>query len=376
MTRSRLFLKALLPRLALSVLFSSMYFLGPGGDAEVYHLVGVHVKDRWVNPRSRFEEVLIRWGWDNPQPFEMGSVNVAILNDAVNRGATGTWMNNTLPVIWIHAALYLIWENQFMFVLFTSILSAWAVSRFVRSFGMPARDARWLLYNPASIFFAATHFKESIVESLILFSVTLWYRENRHIAALWPAILAGMFRTSYVPLIALILGFKFIRAVPARLILPGLLVLLAVLPPFYWSVEAGAAGRLYSLVNRSDMTKKTLGPLVGLIQPVPFLNMGDFWTTLFFTAYGITYLVAVSSVMIWIVLNERADVFVTSSMVANIVVGYYTIGMSFTKARYFAPFFPILLLGYLRIRGDLRRSIKSALGMRPRAHLTRKPRPT
>jgi hypothetical protein len=343
------FLAALWPRLLLSLCFTLAGFYGNGGDAEIYNLAGVYMKDLIVDPsHASIDAAIQRWGWSDAQPWYQ--TYWYVVSDAEDAVRTHHFTNTTTPTVFIHALLYMIWEQPFLFVAMTSLLSAAAVSWSSRVHGLSKRESRWLIYNPISIFFAATHFKESIVESLLLFAVPLFYKQRRVVLGVVVGALTAVFRTTYAPILVLFFASKYLRKFPLKILLSAELLLFAILPPFYWDYPVENVGFVYALVNRNELTKKVLGTLVGAIQPIPFRDGLTSAGGVFMAAYGVFYYALLFQIGMVLLFSKRKSAYVTSTMIIMFVISYWTIGTAAAKARYFAPFLPILVLGAAELR--------------------------
>src|SRR5439155_20778139 len=134
-------------------------------------------------------------------------------------------------------------------------------------------QSAWLTFNRVSIYLAATQYDASIAESLVIAFTTALYGRNRPIRALFWILLMFAFRASFAGLLGAFYLFRF--TVIGRLrpiyIFGGILLALAVLPPFFNldEVNIDSAGVLYWLVYRNEYTIKLLGPLLGLLLPTP-----------------------------------------------------------------------------------------------------------
>jgi hypothetical protein len=357
--RKSAFWRCLWPRLALAVLFSATGYLGGGGDAEAYHVVGVHLKHVWENGDADFEQTLEETGWHDVQPF--ADNYMALYLYAVEPKFDPIFFNS-ISVIYIHAALYRIWMNPFIFVALNSLLSAWATSRFIRAFRFEKYE-RWLIYNPVSLFYAATHFKESIVESFVLLAAVYWFAERKFVRAglAWAGV--SFFRMSYAPLLGLVYASKYLRRIPGRVLLLGAFAMLIILPPFHWQAPYGRVGPIFSFLYSSEWTRKSITPLFGVLQPMPFTIRTETVTTIFFTVYGLVYLPIVMGVLAWVIVSRRNNVMVTASMLVNLMIAYFAQAQPATKGRYFAPFFPLLIAGFFSIWPDLSAALRRILGL-------------
>jgi hypothetical protein len=205
--------------------------------------------------------------------------------------------------------------------------------------------------------------KETIVESLLLVAVQLWYKDSKYVRALIIAVMTALFRLPYVPLIGLLLALKYLRPISPRILVLGTFIVLILVPPFYWTNQPGTTGTVYSLVHANVWTKKVLGPIVGLLQPTPLSVRSDPITSSFYTIYSFIYLPMLMAAFLWVIVSRKTNPFVVGAAIINILISYFTLGTVGTKARYFAPFFVFMIIGYLQTRAELRRDLKAILGL-------------
>lgn len=363
-----LFLRCLIPRLALAVWFSAIGYYGSGGDAETYHILGGLLRDQVRSPgRASIEGRLYAEGV--PQLEESYIGHQAIIEGLPVGEADLTWRSSVLPIVFLHGLLYLVWDHALIYVLFTSILSAAATAFFVRSMGVASSDAKWFIYNPASIFFAATHFKESLTEAIVLFFVPAVYRFRRWIPALLLILLLGFFRFTYVPIL---LAFLAMRAfgldqVKTRTLVVATLVLFVVLPPFYLehTISLETAGPVYSVVYANGISRKLLGPLVGLLLPMPFmlpLSYGGYIGGVFHAVYGLFYWFVLTFCGVYVLGQTRrnvANTYLNLAALASLSIGYVYLGASGLKERYFAPVLPVMILAFVMVKPTVLRLFAS-----------------
>ena len=329
MRRRTPFWRCLWPRLALAAYFSAVGFFGGGGDPEAYHLMGMHVKTMWEEGHADLETTLTDVGWDDPVPF---LDNYWTLYYHSTQPKFEPIFFNSISIIYVHAALYRIWANPFIYVALTALLSAWATSRFITSFALE-RYERWFIWNPVSIFYAATHFKESLIESLVLLVAIYWFRERRYIRTGLAMVLIAAFRFSYAPLVGVVLAGRLIRRIPGRTLLAAAVVMLAILPAFHWTYPHGELGPVYSVLYANAWTKKTITPLFGMLQPMPLVVLRDFYTTTFYTLYSLFYLPLLAGVITWTILNRRNNAMITASLLVEPADRYYAQAEPSTKGR-------------------------------------------
>jgi hypothetical protein len=369
--RRSAFWRCLWPRLALAAYFSAVGFLGGGGDAEAYHVIGVHMMKVWEEGYADFEQTLNEVGWDDPAPF---ADNYMGLYDRAVDPQFDPIFFNSISVVYVHAALYRIWANPFMFVALNALLSAWATARFIRSFQFEKYE-RWFIYNPVSIFYAATHFKESIVESLVLVAAVYWFHERKFVRAGMAWLGVALFRQSYAPLLGLLFVVKLLRRIPGRTLLTGAWLALIVLPPFHWQIPYGTVGPVFSVLYANEWTRKGLTPLFGLLQPMPFTIWVQPYPTIFFTVYALVYLPIVIGAVVWMFLNRRNNVLITSALLIDLLVSYFAQAQPGTKARYFAPFFPLLIAGFFSVWPELSAELRRIFGLNRVRRLPPQPQP-
>jgi hypothetical protein len=369
--RKSAFWRCLLPRLALGAFFTAVGFYGGGGDAEAYHVLGVHMRHVWEEGRTDFEDTINETGWNDPQPF---ADNYMALYFYATEPKLDPIFFNSITIIYIHGALYRIWLNPFMFAAFNSLVGAFALSRFIRAFRLE-RYERWLIYNPVSIFYAATHFKESLVESLVLMVAVYWFAERKYIRATltWAAVC--FFRMSYWPLIGLVVVGKYLRRIPGRLLLGGAMAMLVVLPPFYWVQPHGQVGRIFSVLYMNEWTRKTITPLFGMLQPMPFTIFSQIIPSVFFTVYGLFYLPMFFCALGWTLASRRNNVLITASLLVNLLIAYFAQAQPATKARYFAPFFPLMIAGVVSVWPEVSTQLRRTFGLNRVRRVTVSPNP-
>ena len=141
-------MRCFLPRIILSIILSTTGYYGPGGDAQMYHVTGVYAKDLFFKAdTASFRDVIYRWGWDEPEE-ELDSKYSAVISDfELKGGYSGNYISDTAPIVLLHALLYSIWENPFLYVFFTSAFSALATSFFVNSYEIRPKDRFWFIYT-------------------------------------------------------------------------------------------------------------------------------------------------------------------------------------------------------------------------------------
>jgi hypothetical protein len=357
------FLKCLIPRILLSVIFSWCGYLGSGGDPEAYHVLGKYLKQTLVDPaHASLDTILAAEGFEELDPaYEIHALSVERIREP---DSFGQYLNTVIPIVMLHAASYCVWDHPLIFVLLNSVLSSFAITRAVSAFRIDGTQSAWLTFNPVSIYFAATHYKESIAESLVIAFTTALYGRNRPIRALFWVLLMFTFRASFAGLLGAFYLFKF--TVIGRLrpiyIFGGVLLALAVLPPFFNldEVKMDGAGVLYSLVYRNEYTIKLLGPLLGLLLPVPIHIVLAHWKgaafpipgTLFTTIYGIFYyIVGIGCLINWRYTTRSVETnrLVNTVIFVSLIIGYLFLGASGVKDRYFAPFLPLMILALIKM---------------------------
>jgi hypothetical protein len=357
------FLKCLIPRILLSVTFSWCGYLGSGGDPEAYHILGKYLKQTLVDPaHASLDTILAAEGFEELDPaYEIHALSVERIREPES---FGQYLNTVIPITMLHAASYCVWDHPLTFVLLNSVLSAFVITRAVSAFQIDGTQSAWLTFNPVSIYFAATHYKESIAESLVIAFTTALYGRNRPIRALFWILLMFIFRASFAGLLGAFYLFRF--TVIGRLrpiyIFGGILLALAVLPPFFNldEVKMDGAGVLYSLVYRNEYTIKLLGPLLGLLLPVPIHIVLAHWKgaaltdpgTLFTTIYGIFYyIVGIGCLINWRYATRSVETnrLVNTVIFVSLIIGYLFLGASGVKDRYFAPFLPLMILALIKM---------------------------
>ena len=357
------FLKCLIPRILLSVIFSWCGYLGSGGDPQAYHILGKYLKQTLVDPaHASLDTILAAEGFEELDPaYEIHALSVERIREPES---FGQYLNTVIPIVMLHAASYCVWDHPLTFLLLNSVLSAFAITRAVSAFQIDGTQSAWLIFNPVSIYFAATHYKESIAESLVIAFTTALYGRNRPIRALFWILLMFAFRASFAGLLGAFYLFRF--TVIGRLrpiyIFGGILLALAVLPPFFNldEVHMDGAGVVYSLVYRNEYTIKLLGPLLGLLLPTPIHFALAHWKgealtdpgTLFTTIYGIFYyIVGIGWLINWRYATRSVETnrLVNTVIFVSLMIGYLFLGASGVKDRYFAPFLPLMILALIKM---------------------------
>lgn len=359
MSASVTFLKCLIPRLLLSVIFTWSGFLGSGGDPDAYHILGKYLKETLLDPvHADLDAILETEGYEElGKTFEIHAVRVEQIRKPES---VQHILNDVMPILLLHALGYCVWDSPFVFVLLNSLLSAFAITRAVSAFQLNGAQSAWLIFNPVSIFFAATHYKESIAESLVIVFTTALHAQNRPIRALFWILLMVAFRVSFSGFLAAFYVFRYtgIGRMRPMIFFGGVLLAFAVLPPFFIvdDAELEGAGGVYALVHANEYTMKLLGPLLGLLLPTPFhLVLAD-WSvdagTLFLTIYGIFYyLVGLGWVIHWRYATRSAEAnrLVNTTLFVALLIGYLFVGASGVKDRYFAAFLPVMILALIQM---------------------------
>ena len=353
------FLKCLIPRILLSVIFSWGGYLGSGGDPEAYHVLGKYLKEMLADPtHANLDTILAAEGFEQLEPsYEIHALFVEQIREPES---VRQYLNTVMPISLLHALTYCVWDHPFTFLLLNSVLSAFAITRMASAFRMDGRQSAWLIFNPVSIYFAATHYKESIAESLVIAFTTALHGRNRPVRALFWILLMGTFRASFAALLGTFYLFRFtaIGRVRPIYVFGGILLILAVLPPFFNLDEAKmeGAGGVYSLVYRNEYTMKVLGPLLGLLLPLPIHIILTHWETdpgtLFTTIYGFFYyVVGVGWLINWRYATRFVETIrlVNTVILVSLILGYLFVGASGVKDRYFAPFFPVMILALIQM---------------------------
>jgi hypothetical protein len=362
------FLKCLIPRILLSVIFSYCGYLGSGGDPQAYHILGKYLKQTLVDPaHASLDTILAAEGFEELDPaYEIHALFVQRIREPES---FGQYLNTVIPITMLHAATYCVWDHPLAFLLLNSVLSAFAITRAVSAFQIDGSQSAWLIFNPVSIYFAATHYKESIAESLVIAFTTALYGHNRPIRALFWILLMFTFRTSFAGLLGAFYLFRF--TVIGRLrpvyIFGGILLALAVLPPFFNldEVHMDGAGVVYSLVYRNEYTIKLFSPLLGLLLPTPIHFFLAHWNpvagTLFTTIYGIFYyIVGIGWLINWRYATRSVETnrLVNTVIFVSLIIGYLFLGASGVKDRYFAPFLPLMILALIEMRALRKREVR------------------
>jgi hypothetical protein len=344
---------AFLPRLLCSAVFSLIGYLGEGGDPEIFHLFGLYIKDIFLDPdQASLDAIIWRWGYENPEPWEDKYYSIY---EVFSEGEFRSVVNTTAPIITIHALIYALAESPFLVVALSASMSAWANARFGQAIGLSVSEFRWLAFNPVSIYFAGTHYKEAWSEVLLLLIlVALEKRQALH--ATLASMLLLLFRITYAPFIAGIVALRFSRSIDVKIWIALMFSAFLVLPPLWWDMIPPDPGPVYSVVHTSDLTRKLLGPLVGLIQPVPFLAAPtDTIFGLFLVVYGLFHGYLLFVILLAAVFFRCRNFYVVLTITSGLALSYYVVGGAASKARFFAPFMPVMIAGYLMVRPALRR---------------------
>ena len=350
----QLFAIALCARVLCSLVFSASDFMGGGGDGEFFHVAGLYVRDLLFSPLGadfsmRFAELsqehnLESYAGQQETLSALGSGGLGLLD-----------MSTTVPVVGLHALLYAAWDNPVAFPLLNSVVSALSIAFFGERTRLGGSAGILLALNPASIFFAATHQKESLTESAVLLLVASIVGPRSMLGASAALTLLLIFRPPFALMALAVCALLtvrpfFVRTVPVTL---GCLLALAVSPPFYSEAFAplSVSGPLYSAIHSSELGLRVLAPLVGLLLPFPLLvplSAGQGFFGTFELLYAITYHGAQSICILHALLNVRATPavrWINAAIVCSLITGYLVSATSGSKERYFAPFFPLMLIG-------------------------------
>jgi hypothetical protein len=342
--RTRLFLVCLVPRLALAIVFSAVGYLGTGGDATVYHVLGMHARDLVLAPETANLGALVDRWWVDDQPLEAQYSHV--LFQAAEPFAVSS-LNTTFPIVALHALVYAVVPHHFAFVAVTSVLSAFATASLVSAFAL--RGAlRWAaILNPASIYFAATHYKESISEALVVFVLIALFASPRvrARAALSLGTILVLFRPSYVPVLVALASMRLLRRVESRALLLGTFVLLMVMPSQQWVVGEQAAGALFSLVYANEATQRVLGTIVGTLAPFPVLIDAGTPFGWMMLATGMLYWPLLGASIALVLRRQQIPDLLRGGLVLTMLIGYFVVGGLAAKTRFLAPFLPALIAG-------------------------------
>ncbi len=355
---SSVFARSLLVRLILAVVFSCSGYLGSGGDPEAYHMLGRYLLQRWEDPgHADLGAIVEEAGFEELEHFY--DIHVDNVERWGEWDGVGHYLNTVMPIVVVHALSYAVWDHPFSFVLVTSVVSALAVARAVRAFGLSTREARWLVWNPVSLYYAATHFKESFSESLVLMFLAALFAGGSAVRAFPWVCAMGLFRVSFAGLFGLValMRLSVVGRMHPGVFGLGMLGLFLVLPAFNGSEVVPETGRVFSLVYGSAFGSKVLAPLVGLLLPLPcqFLfawGSMDLWSV-FSSVYGAFYYWVCAG--LWrrrgVVLRDaELRRWCNSALGVSLVMGYLFLGGPGVKDRYFSGFFPLLLLAWIFAR--------------------------
>jgi hypothetical protein len=342
------FVLFLIPRLLVALVFSKLRYIGSGGDPEMYHILGMYTRDLWVQADTAdLERLVDEWWTDESTSI---SSNYSGMTTAAQ---DGTWvlLNDTTPAVLLHAALYLVWRNPLAFVAFSSFLASLAYTYFTARLCINTRPTLMLYaLNPVSLYFAATHYKESICESLLVALLGALAARPSYTCALLISLTMAAFRISYVTLVPFIWLIPLIGRFDARLVIIGALCALAVVPSFHWILSGGKShGVFYSIVNMNEYTRRILGPLAGLLMPLPFIESATTPFGAFLVVYSVYYWYLLPTVLLFVLLFRRSDGTATVAILIALLISYYVIGGVATKARFFATFMPLLILAFTRV---------------------------
>ena len=344
----RLFLIFLIPRLVVGGLFSAIGYIGSGGDPETYHVLGLYARDLWFEPENASLDGLLDEWWTTDEESITDKYSLAIGD--VESGRAGLAMNGTAPIIGVHAAVYSIWRHPFAFVFTISVLSSLSYLVFIRRLGVATSDVLLYALNPVSIFFAATHYKESICESLVITLLASLAAKPKHGYAAMLSVAFAMFRSAYIPLIPLIWLSRLVSRFDSRLVIGSAFVLFALAPSFYWILPGESAGPIYSIVQANEYTQRVLGPLVGLLMPLPFVESVATPFGALLTVYAFFYWCFLPVVLIHVAMFRRPEGMATTVVLVALGISYYVVGGIAAKARFFAPFVPMLILAFTQVR--------------------------
>jgi hypothetical protein len=339
----------------LALVFTAMGYVGSGGDPQIYQALGGYLRDLIVEP----DNASLALRMEHLGLMEVGFTYtrlVAVVQQFFDGNLESILGDSGLSIVLVHGALYVLWDNPFFIVLIQCLVNAAAYAALIKHNGL--HDARRaLIWNPASLYFCATHFKESFTETAILL-LLVQTRGKGWIAKVPVLLFLGFLRLEYLVLVGLVyLVFRMVRLRTMRWPALAVIVLaiLLVAPTAYadWLIGADSAGMLYSLVYANEVTRRVLGPIVGALLPIPFvlLPLSDIWGV-FYTVYGIAYY----SVWLRIIKTGRrsgsfrGNAYLNAGLLVLLIIGYRFTGQSGTKDRYFAPFFPLLIIGLTLLR--------------------------
>jgi hypothetical protein len=352
------FWRAFWPRLVLSAVFAGIGFLGPGGDPQAYHVLGRYLSKLWADPvHANLPQIEVEEG---SEPLEaLYSLHLRNVEAFSRPETVGQYLNTVMPVVFIHALVYELWDHPAAFPLANCILSALAVASASQGFRLSVREQFWLNWNPVSLFYAATHFKESLTESIVLCFTTATFTQTGLWAALfWTAIMA-LFRLSFAGVFAAILFLERTgigRCNPWSLsfwVFAGF----AVAPDIHAGALDVESGGVFGTICSTSFGRKLLAPAAGMLLPLPFQflmvrGVVDAWTA-FSSVYGVFYYGV--WVGIWRTARgldacSEARRLVNAGLLVSLLMGYLFLGGPGVKDRYFSPFLPLLVLGWLRAK--------------------------
>jgi hypothetical protein len=281
--------------------------------------------------------------------------------------------DDTTPIIALHAIAYVIWDNPLSFVLLTAVLNSLGIAYFLTRFEVKKKYWPFFIWSPPSLYFAATHFKEAITETIICFMYPSLHGKGRIWIAIVSVILLAAWRPSYLTMIAIIFIYRCAPSL-AKLrpstTLFMILFLFSISPSFYadWMIHQTKAGMIFSLVYLNEFTRRVFGPLIGLVQPFPFLIPVSSIGGAFQTVYGLFYYFIWTKYFTQYKGDPKTDhtwlAHINCALALVLVISYRFTGQSGTKDRYFAPFLVILILGVAKLceaqpaTGNYRENIK------------------
>ena len=335
-------------RATFAVLFSLNRYFGGGGDALVYHVLGLFSADAIFGvPGPPLADIIFEW-WDDSDSLSAKYSGVV----AEIQGGIGQFpYSDTLSIILLHGLVYSLIPSPLAFVLLTSIASSLATAKLVSALRVEGMAKIFLIANPLSIYFAATHLKESICEVLVILLALAAWHEDRKKSALVFALVLAAFRPSYMPVCLTILLARSLWRVDSRLLVVVALALAMSVPGLRWELPQAESGFIFSVVHANAVTENLLGLLVGFGAPY-FVPIGK-WVPF-------TYAMWFGGLMYWAIwprvwlsfVNGDSRPWTWVPILLSALYGFIVVGDIASKTRFYSPILPLMICGWYLCRSE------------------------
>jgi hypothetical protein len=338
---ARNFALCFLLRFGLALAFTVTGHFGAGGDALVYHVLGLHASGVVFGaPVAPLPDLILQW-WDDAEPL---TAKYSTVVDEIS-GSTGAFpYSDTIAIVALHGMVYWFNPHPLMFVLVTSLISSLATSMLIREFSLQGWASGALIANPLSVYFAATHLKESLCEALVIALAVSCWKRRAPLASLVAATALVMFRPAFLPVVLLMVVAPHLTRFDVRLVAAGALVTAMLFPGIQWETTGGTGGAIFSVVNLNEATKAILGTAVGFGAPYFFLVDGFAPFSVAMFLGGFVYWAFLPRGMAAFASGET-NCFIWVPILLSALFAYMVVGDLSTKTRFFSPFLPLLIAG-------------------------------